>query len=186
MSVSDNELMQRVIGHDDLRAFDELVLRHRKSAVVFARRYTEDYYLAEDLAQEAFARIYVKRKEYKLTGEFKPYLYRILRNLCIDSHRRQVRRPESVLTEDIYEVGPTPEEMFLQRETYGVLQRLFRSLDERYRTVLFLQEYEGMTYERIAEVMGITQGQVRMLLYRGRRKFKKLAEEELRVDERLS
>lgn len=179
LCVSDNELMCRVIESDDLLAFDELVLRHRKSAVLFAVRYTGDYYLAEDLAQEAFARIYVKRVQYQAKGEFRPYLFQVLRNICIDHHRKQVRRPEEMLPDALPDMSCGPEDEVIRRETYGIFSRIFRTLDEQYQTVLYLQEFEGLSYQEIAQVLGFTQGQVRMLLYRGRKKFKKLVEKEL-------
>lgn len=179
LDVSDSELMRKVKESDDLQAFDELVLRYRKSAVAFAARYTGDYYLAEDLAQEAFARIYVKKKQYKVCGEFRPYLFQVLRNICIDHHRARVRKPEEMLPEGLPDTGVGPEDVVIQQEAYGIIGRIFRVLDEHYQTVLYLQEYEGLSYEEIAKILGMTVGQVRMLLYRGRKKFKKLAEKEL-------
>lgn len=182
MHYSDNELMQRLIDLDDMSAFDTLVLRHRKSAVAFAQRYTNDYHFAEDLAQEAFARIYLKRQQYKNTqGEFRTYLFHILRNICIDHYRKNARSREEKLYEDLPDdVEASPEETSIRHETYGFLRRLFHTLDEQYRTVLYLQEFEGLSYQKIAEAMGLSEGQVRMLLYRGRKKFKKLAQEELK------
>lgn len=180
MSVSDNELMRRVQELDDLQAFDELVLRYRRSAVLFAVRYTRDYYLAEDLAQEAFARIYLKADRYQAVGEFRPYLFQVLRNICVDHHRKRVRRPEEMLPAGVADRRSGPEEEVIRQEAWSLLGRLFGVLDENYQTVLYLQEMEGLSYEEIARIMRLTHGQVRMLLYRGRKKLKKLAEKELK------
>jgi RNA polymerase sigma-70 factor (ECF subfamily) len=85
-----------------------------------------------------------------------------------------------MLPEGLPDRGSGPEEEAIKNETYGLLGRIFRLLDENYRTVLYLQEFEGLSYEEIARIMGLTHGQVRMLLYRGRKKFRKLAEKEMK------
>lgn len=181
MKKTDNHLMQQLIAEENIRAFEELVIRYRKSAVQFAFRYCRDYYLAEDLAQEAFARIFLHREKFLLTGSFRAYFFRILRNICIDYHRRHSKIKEQQLVEGI--IGGEAENRDRQEEHLTLLKLLFQSLNEKYKTVLYLYEFERLTYQEIAKVMKIGQGQVRMLLYRARKKLKKIAKGELKVHE---
>lgn len=180
MPLEDNELMRRVAEQNDTYAFEELVLRYRASAVAFAVRYTQDHYLAEDLAQEAFARLYLKRYQFHTDGSFRAYFYRILRNVCIDHYRQHSRTTEVELHTSQIVQHNTPETIAISQEKSGLVRRLLASLDERYRTAIYLQQFEGMSYQEIAAAMNISTGQVRMLLYRGRKKLKKLIERELK------
>ncbi len=180
MQREDDELMRLVIESNDMQAFNQLVLRYRKPAVSFAVRYNGDYYLSEDMVQEAFARIYLRRDRYRFKGQFRAYLFKIIRNICIDHYRKHGKRSEQQLIENMIDNGSTPEELTVQKETFGILNRLLQDLNERYRTALYLREYAEMSYQEIAQTMGISLGQVRMLIYRGRKKLKKLAEQELR------
>ena len=181
MKKTDNQLMEQLIVHENMRAFEELVIRYRRSAVQFAFRYCRDHYLAEDLAQEAFARIFLQRKKFLLSGNFRAYFFQILRNICIDYYRGHSKIKEEQLVEEIVSGEITGNQ---NNEHLTLLKSLFRSLNEKYKTVLYLYEFERLTYHQIAKVMKIGQGQVRMLLYRARKKLKKIAKEELKVHEK--
>ena len=177
LGLSDKELIKK-IKDGDKEAFDKLVLRYRESAVRFARRYTSDYHKAEDLAQEAFARFYFQLDNYKPRGKFSSYLFKIIRNLCIDYHRKDEKYEEQKLTEDLQSEDDQPEEVVLARERDGLIKKLLFSLKENYHTALYLQHYEGMSYKEIAVTLGMTVGQVRMSIYRGKKKLKKMIKEE--------
>ncbi|NMB01943.1 MAG: RNA polymerase sigma factor, partial [Firmicutes bacterium] len=79
----DNQLMRQAQNGDN-RAFEQLVLKYRADTIRFAFRFVQDLHVAEDLAQESFASIYVHRQNYKPKHEFKTYLYAVVRNKCID------------------------------------------------------------------------------------------------------
>ncbi|MFW6265082.1 MAG: RNA polymerase sigma factor, partial [Bacillota bacterium] len=176
--IDEIELIKKLVEKDDMESFEILVLAYREKGLKFALRYNSDYYLAEDLVQEAFARIYVKRKGIKIKGNFKAYLFQIIRNLAIDQHRKQSRIEEQHLTDELNDQGLSPEDEILKNEESGLIKTLLGSLNEKYRTVLYLQKYEEMSYEEIAKIMSISKGQVRMLIYRGKKKLKALIEKE--------
>ena len=79
----DNLLMRRA-ANGDKEAFETLVLRHREHAVRFAARFTANRYDAEDIVQECFAKLYVRREQWKDGASFKAYLYTMIRNRCTD------------------------------------------------------------------------------------------------------
>ena len=175
---TDDKLIEEM-KEGNKEAFDELVLRYRESAVRFAVRYTGDYYTAEDLAQEAFAKFYLNLKNYSPQGSFSSYLFKIIRNLCIDYHRKDDKYDEQKLTKDLSSDKERPEEIVLARERDGLINKLLMSLKENYRTALYLQHYEDMSYKEIAATLGLSIGQVRMSIYRGKKKLKKLMKEEM-------
>lgn len=180
MTLTDQQFMQRLLTEDNREAFDELVLRHRTAAVKFAHRYTGDYFAAEDIAQEALARLYVNRFKYGPDFEFRPFLLKIIRNLCIDRHRRKSAYPLLQLPQDLPDGRTAPEEASIRREAVRLVRRLLNLLNEQYKTALYLQEYEQMSYRQIARTMGLSTGQVRMLIYRARKKLRELGEKELK------
>lgn len=175
------ELIQE-IKNDNMEAFDCLVLNYRESAVRFALRYTGDYHKAEDIVQEAFAKFYLNLDNYTPQGSFSSYLFKIIRNLSIDYYRKEDRMEIQKLTRDILEDDNQPEEILLAREKEGLLNRMLSKLNENYRTALYLQHYEDMSYSQIAETLELSPGQVRMFIYRGKKKLKKMLEEEVDHD----
>lgn len=171
--------MLRVLENDDEKAFEELVLRYRKSAVKFAVRYSGDYYIAEDLVQDTFAIIYVKRNSFNGDYRFKSYLFKILRNLCIDYLRKKSKITEQEFYENITSEKNSPEMIAINKESHIWIHKKFSFLNEQYQTALYLLEFEEMSYKQIAKIMGLNLGQLKMLIYRARKKLKSLIGKEL-------
>src|SRR6266403_6039480 len=118
-AVSDEQAMWRVQTQDDERAFSQLVRRWEVPIQRLGARMTGDVHRAEELAQEAFARVFAKRKDYQPSGRFSTWLWRIAVNLCYDELRRRMRRDESSLDalgeqtraglESFVAAGPAPD-----------------------------------------------------------------------------
>lgn len=175
----ENQLMERVKANDQ-EAFEILVLAYRYKAVVFARSIVADYHMAEDLVQEGFARLYFHRMSYQPVYSFKTYLYTIIRRCCIDYLRRQ-RRQQTVGLDEIAEqaeVGLTPEEYVQMKMKLELILANFSRLKESYQTALYLFAVEEMRYEEIAEILGISSGQVRVTVFRARKKLRGIMEGE--------
>src|SRR5690242_378747 len=96
-STTDEQAMWRVQMHDDAHAFAQLVGRWEKPIQRLCTRMLGDEHRGEDLAQDTFARLFAKRKEYQPTGRFSTFLWRMALNLCYDELRRIKRRPEALL-----------------------------------------------------------------------------------------
>jgi len=167
--------MDRVRAGDE-QAFVALVERHRERALNIAYRYLGDRAAAEDLAQEAFVRVYERRASFRPGSEFTPWFHRILTNLCLDRLRRHDRRDdhlELLTEEDGQPEARTPEAISPPREAErGELARRVRaalmSLPERQRLAVILQHYEGLSYDAIAAALGCSRGTVDGLLSRAR------------------
>src|SRR5213082_1781467 len=94
---SDEQAMWRVQTQDDESAFAQLVRRWEGPIQRLCLRMTGDLHRGEDLAQEAFSRVFAKRKDYQPSGKFSTWLWRIALNLCYDELRRRQRREETSL-----------------------------------------------------------------------------------------
>ncbi len=108
-TISDEQAMWRVQNADDHAAFARLVERWETPVQRLCARMTGDLHRAEDLAQEAFARVFAKRHAYEPTGKISTWLWRIALNLCRDELRRRQRRPELALDDSEHGEGGSAE-----------------------------------------------------------------------------
>ncbi len=99
-SRTDEEAMWRVKLYDDHQDFDRLVKRWEEPIRKLCTRMTGDPHRGEDLKQEAFLRVFEKRKDYQPKSRFSTFLWRIALNLCYDELRRQKRRREFLVTNE--------------------------------------------------------------------------------------
>lgn len=164
--------MWRVQHADDHAAFARLVERWEKPIQRLCARMTGDLHRSEDLAQEAFTRVFTKRHAYEPAAKFSTWLWRIAINLCHDDLRRRQRRPESPLEPgaggedpsgslELAAETPTPAEVAATLEQAEIVRCALLKLPEHYRTVVVLRHYEGLKFGEIAEVLGIPEGTVK-------------------------
>src|SRR5438876_1279350 len=145
-AISDEQAMWRVQTQDDERAFAQLVRRWEGPIQRLCLRMTGDAHRGEDQAQETFSRVFAKRKDYRPSGKFSTWLWRIALNLCYDELRRRQRREESSLDQMSAEAGvalevlvasePAPDRSLLEQERSELVRNALRQLPEVYRTVL--------------------------------------------------
>jgi RNA polymerase sigma-70 factor (ECF subfamily) len=169
-SISDEQAMWRVQNQDDHSAFTLLVERWEDRIRQLCFRVVGNAHSAEDLTQEAFVRLFAKRRDYDPERRFSTYLWRIALNLCYDELRRVTRRGESALDSDSDGVFSAAEEHFMEVKTPAARlveseeSQLVRSavmhLPEIYRTVLVLRHYENLKLREIADVLDIPEGTV--------------------------
>src|SRR5436190_15273323 len=100
LSITDEQAMWRVKMQDDPQAFAKLVERWEKTIQRLCTRMLGDPHRAEDMTQEAFARLFARRKDYEPTGRFSTFLWRVALNLCYDELRRINRRGEFSLDQE--------------------------------------------------------------------------------------
>ena len=161
---SDADLVERA-RTGDRRAFGELWNRHYRPAIRAARQFTSID--ADDLVSEAYTRIYQRvLAGGGPTGAFRPYLYTTIRNLAASwgSASRDVQVDE---IEDFQDerIPDDPASWALDRT---LTARAFRSLPDRWQTVLWYTEVEGMDPHEVAPIMGLSANGVAALSYRAR------------------
>ena len=170
LTTSDAELIDRARS-GDTRAFGELWRRHYRSAARVARQFTSSID-ADDLVSEAYARIYQRvLAGGGPTGAFRPYLYTTIRNLA--SSWGAASRDIQVDMIDDFEDERIPDDPAAYALDRTLTARAFRSLPERWQTVLWYTEVEGMDPHEVAPLMGLTANSVAALSYRAREALRK-------------
>lgn len=166
----DRQLMARLQQGDD-NALEPLVLRHRAPAEQYARSILRDDALAEDVVQEAFARVYLCRAAYRPEFTFRTWLMVMVRHLCIDQLRRRARAPVPV---DTLPEIPTAsaESACLARLHRLQLMDELSALREPDRTLLIGYALEGRSYQALAQMTGLSSPQVRVRLHRLRKRLR--------------
>ncbi|MBP1996049.1 RNA polymerase sigma factor [Paenibacillus eucommiae] len=159
----------------NLDAFERLVLKYRRSAIVFGQHFVKDFHTAEDIAQESFAEFYVYRARFNSNYKFKTYLFTIIRNKCVDYLRKhsKVQYEEAELMS-----RQTTEEEVLQREKKVFLYETMKQLKTDYRTAVYLIDIEQFSYKEASAIMRKSTVQMKILIYRARKKMKLLLEQE--------
>jgi len=169
LTITDEQAMWRVKMEADPQAFARLVERWEKPIQGLCTRMTGDLHRGEDLAQEAFARLFARRQQYEPTARFSTYLWRIALNLCYDELRRIQRRGEISLDEQTDQGGETPfaddertpASLAAEQERAEAVRLALLQLAEPYRVVVVLRHYEGLKFREIGEVLDIPEGTVK-------------------------
>ncbi len=167
----------------DEEAFATLVRRFQDRVLGLAYRYLGDRNAAEDLAQEAFLRVYRAKDRYEPRAKFSTWLYRIVVNLCLNELRWRKGRKAVALavstetssnlnidTED--EEAPDPVRALEERELAEKIREIIAELPENQRIAILLNKYEGLSYQEVAEAMETSVMAVKSLLTRARVKIK--------------
>jgi len=170
----DEELVARSVG-GDLDSFNQLVLRWERPIYALAYRQLGREEDARDVAQEAFLRAYRSLPGFKGESKFSSWLYRITLNLCHDALRRRMRSrelqaPEGVdVIELAAEQGPTEsiEDLVGRNQMSERVARAMRHLSEDQRTAIVLKEYQGLTFQEIADLLRCPLSTVKTRLYQG-------------------
>ena len=165
-------------------AFEALVVRYQRKVYAVALGIVRDPDQAWDVAQEAFVRVHGHLAEFKGESSFSTWVMRIASHLSIDSLRRE-RKSRRDQLEDVGEaalaeggegimatpLGLDPGANLLRRELAGRMQAALDELPEIHRTILVLREVEGLSYEDLAERLGIQKGTVMSRLFHARKKM---------------
>jgi len=171
--LSDEQLVTLVLK-GKTEAFDVLVERYQKQVFALAYRLGGDYDEARDMAQEAFIRIYGELAQYDQQRRFFPWMYRVAHNTCINMLRK--RPAASAPLESIYDVSAgdaASADSYEQLELTDALNRALQSLPQKYRSPLVLKYLSDMSYQEIAQQLGLPVSTVETRLFRARAMLKK-------------
>jgi RNA polymerase sigma-70 factor (ECF subfamily) len=173
----DRELVQRV-QKGDKSAFDILVRRYQFRIIKLISRYVHDPNEAMDVAQEAFLKAYRALPSFRGDSAFYTWLYRIAINTAKNYLVAQGRRPpgsdidaqeaEQYDGQSFLKEYETPERSLLRDEIEATVFKAIEELPDELRTAITLREFEGMSYEEIAQTMGCPIGTVRSRIFRAR------------------
>jgi RNA polymerase sigma factor (sigma-70 family) len=166
LTTSDQELIESARS-GDTSAFAELWRRHYRSAARVARQFTSSID-ADDLVSEAYARIFQRvLAGGGPTGAFRPYLYTTIRNLASTWGAQSAKDVQVDIIEE-FEDDRIPDDPAAWALDRTLTAKAFRSLPDRWQTVLWYTEVEGMDPHEVAPLMGLTANGVAALSYRAR------------------
>ncbi len=152
-------------------SWDQIVRAHRARVYRTAYRLTGNSHDAEDLTQDVFVRVFRALPQFS-TGSFEGWLYRITTNLFLDQVRRKTRIRFDSLGDDeaerVVSRDATPSEVVVESSMEADIQEALDALLPQFRVAVVLCDIEGLTYEEIAEVLGVKLGTVRSRIHRGR------------------
>lgn len=172
-------------GAGEMPSWAELVAEHANSVYRLAFRLSGNQHDAEDLTQETFMRVFRSLKSYQ-PGTFEGWLHRITTNLFLDMVRHRAKIRMEALPED-YERVPgtdmTPEQAYSVSNLDPALQTALDELGPDFRVAVVLCDVVGMTYEEIADTLGVKMGTVRSRIHRGRSHLRRSLEAQAAIDE---
>jgi len=157
----------------DVRAFEQLLRRHKKPVFNFLWRQVGDRALAEELLQEVFLRVIKSASTYQEQAKFTTWLYTIARNLCVDAARRAGHRrtlsldapqggdPERTLGDGVADPSGNPSQQAMSRELRESIERAIAALPEEQREVFLMRERSGLPFKEIASIVGVPENTVK-------------------------
>ncbi len=168
-------------GSED--AFTRIVEKHSGPLINFLYRYTRNQSASEDIAQEAFLRVYKAAPGLKPDAKLSTILYKIAYNLAVDQARKDKSRAARVPTENLDaaegagepSAGPetAPEAIMEKSRRDAEIAAGLAELPANQQLVLILKAYEGRSYAEIAEITGLSVSAVDSLLFRARQTLAK-------------
>jgi len=179
----DVQLVEEALSGNAL-SFQLLVERYQERIFALARRYTKSAVEVEDIAQDTFLKAYRRLETFQRQSSFSTWLYRIAVNTALDFLKRMGRSPVRAVEDPELTAEPArgqagsgvhvdaPEARLQREEIARVTHAVLEELPEIFRTVLVLRELEQLSYQEMAEVLGISIGTVESRLFRARARFK--------------
>jgi RNA polymerase sigma-70 factor (ECF subfamily) len=174
MDDSDEALMARVAGGDE-RAFQLLSRRHLPAMLGLARRILGNAAEAEDVAQEAFMRVWTHAQRWQPLAQFRTWLTRVVINLCLDRKRR-APWVELETAGDIVDPAPAAGEKAEDDERERMLAAAIEKLPVRQRSAIVLTYGDGMTNAQVAEILDTSVSAVETLLVRAKQNLRRALE----------
>lgn len=174
MSVSDQDLIARVVAAKDQHAFAQLVLRYQSQLRLWARRLCNgDVHLADDLAQETFIKAYAALPAFRAEAKFSTWLYRIAYNIA--ASRWRAKKIDFCELDEQHDQAAEECELrqfAAQKDVGAALQHL----SQPQQLAIRLCFEDGFSHEEAAEIMGIPLGTLKTHVNRGKKKLQALLE----------
>lgn len=173
---SDTALIRRCLEGDET-AWRWLIEQHRERLFRVALSLLGNPSEAEEAAQETFVQIFRHLERFRGGSSLYTWACRICINLCLRRKERAGRSQKREFSLNDVEIpdriealieAETPEDELVRKELAGYIRQEMRTLPEDYQAVLVLREMDGLSYEKIAESLGISMGTVKSRVHRGR------------------
>jgi RNA polymerase sigma-70 factor (ECF subfamily) len=177
-SPSDSELIERCLKNDNA-AWELIVVRFRRKIFHIAYKFTGRHDAAEDLTQEILLKVFKSLDRFNRDADFGTWLSSVARNYCIDNYRANKREKE-VLVEDLvaFDLAPAsagnPHQALVEDDRRTFLRKGLDLLPEKLREAVVLRDLQGLSYQEMADRLGLPEGTVKSRINRGREELSRL------------
>tara|TARA_B100001175_G_scaffold292822_1_gene278883 strand:- start:179 stop:757 length:579 start_codon:yes stop_codon:yes gene_type:complete len=173
-----DEILIKEFQNGDRNAYTQLVTRYRDKIISFLYRYMHDMDSAEDLAQEAFFKVYLKKDSYRETYKFSTWLFTIASNLAKTELRKLKRRKTSSISDinkdgnsdNIFTTGDDIEK--IANNESKLLEKALSELEHDYKIIIILREIQELSYDVISRILQLPLGTVKSRINRGKLKLR--------------
>ena len=178
MTVEEERRVIKNVLSGDKEAFSYIVDCNQRNVYALALRMTGSREDALDISQEVFIKVYLSLEKFKGTSRLSVWIYRITYNMCIDHIRKNAKEPQAFSVSDddasdpvssIPDPGGGPHSRLLEKELSQELSLCLELLPKEQRQVFIMRQHFNMSYDSIANELGISQGTVKSRLARARR-----------------
>ncbi len=164
-------LVERV-KRGDREAFMKIVHLYQRSVFILAYSYFHDEEDALDVVQETFLRFYQKAHQFKPSDNFKNWLFKIAKNLCIDYFRKNHQRSQRIVREKMILTTSGIEKDNSQSELKEIFAHCLDALSERQRMVFLMRHFNQFEYAEIAKILNVALGTVKSLHFKAIRNLR--------------
>ncbi|GAC1388324.1 MAG: sigma-70 family RNA polymerase sigma factor [Ktedonobacteraceae bacterium] len=178
--ISDMVLAQQALSGDQ-NAFELLVRRYSTPLFNFICHFLGDYDQACDVLQQVFLRFYTSLPNLEIGQPFKPWLFQVARNCCVDELRRRKRyaihfsqletennEGEMTYLGDMADSGPLPEEIVERYDLQRVLQTAIQSLPPKFRDVVTLRYLAQLSFSEIGKTLHMPEATAKTYFHRAK------------------
>jgi RNA polymerase sigma-70 factor (ECF subfamily) len=182
LTETDETLVQKAQAapSGDLRAFETLILRHQGGVLANCRYLTGSADDAQDLAQEVFVKAFFGLKRFEGRSKFRSWIQRIKVNHCLNFLRKRkgktfvdVSDPATETAQELH-VPAEADRQVRAADQREAIRTVLEQLSDTVRIPLVMRDLDGMSYEEIADALGIGLSAVKMRIKRGREEFRRL------------
>ncbi len=174
--LTDEDLILEFQKNDNEQAFEILVQRYKNPLTNFVFRFLGDYELCADVVQETMIKVFRYKDTYSSVAKFSTWIYTIAGNLARTEYRRQRRRSFFSISDygdeskqyDIPDESYCPDKITDSGIKEEQIQKALLKVKPVYREAVVLRDIQGLSYEEIAEILGVNEGTVKSRINRGR------------------
>ena len=169
MELSDEALVQQVVGLNDAQAFEQLVRRHQRRILLLQQRFCRDRSLAEDLCQETFLRAWRKLASFDNRGHFAGWLAKLAYNVFLQNLRKNKKRIAHETAE-----SPTSEAAAITPAPAAMLdlETMLAVVSEDEQVLLVLNYAHGLSNSEIAAILDSPEGTIKSQIHRAKQKIR--------------
>ncbi|MCF0125179.1 MAG: RNA polymerase sigma factor [Clostridia bacterium] len=155
----------------DMDSFKCLVLKYKNNLIYFLLKYVKDMQIAEDISQDVFLYILVNKKKYNFKYSFKTYLFLIGKSRALNYIKREKKKQEIIENMPI-DVEPSLESYIFKNENSRELLEELKNLKPDYRDVIYLTNFERLSYKETGKILDKNEKQIKTLLYNAKQTLK--------------